>query len=102
MKVSRERPIERCNECGNVVKLHYDGPEEDPHARMSFPFFFFFFFVRLFVSGLHFNSHSSHAYSYILHADEHHDEAHGHGHHHPPYEEPKSFADFVKPEYWYR
>ena len=43
MKVSRERPIERCNECGNVVKLHYDGPEEDPHARMSFPFFFFFF-----------------------------------------------------------
>jgi cytochrome c oxidase subunit 5b len=34
-QVSRERPIERCNECGNVVKLNYIGPEEDPHARMS-------------------------------------------------------------------
>lgn len=27
---------------------------------------------------------------------------HGHGHHHPAYEEPKTFADYVKPEYWYR
>ncbi|KAJ5574345.1 uncharacterized protein N7459_008772 [Penicillium hispanicum] len=61
LTVSRERPIERCNECGNVVKLNYIGPEEDPHA---------------------------------------HD--HGHGHGHPPHEEPKTFADFVKPEYWYR
>ncbi|QKX53537.1 uncharacterized protein TRUGW13939_00616 [Talaromyces rugulosus] len=61
LTVSRERPIERCNECGNVVKLNYVGPEEDPHA---------------------------------------HD--HGHGHGHPAYEEPKTFADYVKPEYWYR
>lgn len=38
MQVSRERPIERCNECGNVVKLNYVGPEEDPHARMSPPY----------------------------------------------------------------
>ncbi|BCR85309.1 cytochrome c oxidase subunit IV [Aspergillus chevalieri] len=60
LTVSRERPIERCNECGNVVKLNYVGPEEDPHA---------------------------------------HD--HGHGHHPAP-EEPKTFADYVKPEYWYR
>ncbi|CAL5870136.1 uncharacterized protein PFLUO_LOCUS4371 [Penicillium psychrofluorescens] len=61
LTVSRERPIERCNECGNVVKLNYVGPEEDPHA---------------------------------------HD--HGHGHGHPAHEEPKTFADFVKPDYWYR
>ncbi|KAI9928870.1 hypothetical protein ASPWEDRAFT_127915 [Aspergillus wentii DTO 134E9] len=62
LTVSRERPLERCGECGNVVKLNYVGPEEDPHA---------------------------------------HD--HGHDHHgHPPHEEPKTFADYVKPEYWYR
>ncbi|OKL56641.1 Cytochrome c oxidase subunit 4, mitochondrial [Talaromyces atroroseus] len=61
LTVSRDRPIERCGECGNVVKLNYVGPEEDPHA---------------------------------------HD--HGHGHGHPAYEEPKTFADYVKPEYWYR
>lgn len=29
------------------------------------------------------------------------DDDHGHGHH-APYEEPKTFADYVKPEYWYR
>lgn len=43
------------------------------------------------------------AYSTV--ADEHdHDHGHGdHGHgHHPPYEEPKTFVDYVKPEYWYR
>ncbi|RAH52779.1 cytochrome c subunit VB [Aspergillus piperis CBS 112811] len=61
LTVSRDRPIERCGECGNVVKLNYVGPLEDPHA---------------------------------------HDHDHGHGH--PPHEEPKTFADFVKPEYWYR
>ncbi|KOS42552.1 hypothetical protein ACN38_g6550 [Penicillium nordicum] len=61
LTVSRERPLERCLECGNVVKLNYIGPEEDPHA---------------------------------------HD--HDHGHHHPPHVEPKTFADYVKPDYWYR
>ncbi|CAG8924975.1 unnamed protein product [Penicillium salamii] len=61
LTVSRERPIERCLECGNVVKMNYIGPEEDPHS---------------------------------------HD--HDHGHHHPPHVEPKTFADYVKPEYWYR
>ncbi|KAL5687371.1 hypothetical protein EMGR_001839 [Emarellia grisea] len=59
LTVSRDRPIERCGECGNVVKLEYIGPDEDPHAH------------------------------------EHHS-------HHPPHEEPKTFADYVKPEYWYR
>ncbi|PWY91092.1 cytochrome c subunit VB [Aspergillus heteromorphus CBS 117.55] len=63
LTVSRDRPHERCGECGNVVKLEYVGPLEDPHA---------------------------------------HDHAHDHGHHHPPHVEPKTFADFVKPEYWYR
>ncbi|KAJ5581914.1 hypothetical protein N7535_000534 [Penicillium sp. DV-2018c] len=59
LTVTRERPIERCGECGNVVKMNYIGPEEDPHA-------------------------------------------HDHGHHHPAPVEPKTFADYVKPEYWYR
>ncbi|RJE20286.1 hypothetical protein PHISCL_07371 [Aspergillus sclerotialis] len=61
LTVSRDRPLERCMECGNVVKLKYVGPEEDPHA--------------------------------------HHD---AHGHHHHAHEDPKTFADYVKPEYWYR
>ncbi|KAL4808922.1 cytochrome c oxidase subunit VB-domain-containing protein [Aspergillus unguis] len=64
LTVSRDRPIERCGECGNVVKLNYVGPLEDPHA--------------------HEHGHDDHA------------------HHHPPHEEPKTFADYVKPEYWYR
>ncbi|KAJ9262228.1 hypothetical protein DTO271D3_6136 [Paecilomyces variotii] len=59
LTVSRERPIERCMECGNVIKYNYVGPEEDPHA-------------------------------------------HDHGHHHQTHEDPKTFADYVKPEYWYR
>ncbi|PLB33297.1 cytochrome c oxidase subunit IV [Aspergillus candidus] len=62
LTVSRDRPIERCGECGNVVKLDYVGPLEEEH---------------------------------------HHDD-HGHGHGHPPHVEPKTFADYVKPEYWYR
>ncbi|PYI07325.1 cytochrome c subunit VB [Aspergillus sclerotiicarbonarius CBS 121057] len=61
LTVSRDRPIERCGECGNVVKLNYVGPLEDPH-----------------------------------------DHDHGHEHGHPPHEEPKTFADYVKPDYWYR
>lgn len=57
LTVSRDRPIERCHECGNVVKLNYVGPQDDHH---------------------------------------------GHGHDHHSYEEPKTFADYVKPDYWYR
>jgi len=56
LTVSRDRPIESCNECGNVVKLNYVGPQDD----------------------------------------------HSHGHDHHSYQEPKTFADYVKPEYWYR
>jgi len=33
MVLSRERPIERCSECGNVMKMEYVGPAEDPHAH---------------------------------------------------------------------
>jgi cytochrome c oxidase subunit 5b len=53
--LTRERPIERCPECGSVYKMDYVGPEDDHH------------------------------------------------HHHPPeYPEPKTFADYVKPEYRYK
>ncbi|KAL1895641.1 Cytochrome c oxidase subunit 4 [Sporothrix stenoceras] len=53
--LSRERPVDRCSECGNVYKMNYVGPQDDGHG--------------------------------------HHDHHHG-------YEEPKTFANFVKPEYW--
>ncbi|KIN04287.1 hypothetical protein OIDMADRAFT_159669 [Oidiodendron maius Zn] len=59
LTMSRDRPIERCPECGNVLKMEYVGPEADPHDHG------------------------------------HHDD-HGHGH---GVEEPKTFADFVRPEY---
>ena len=63
-QMSRDRPIERCPECGNVLKMDYVGPPDDPHAH----------------------GHG--------HGDEH---GHADGHHN--YEEPKTFADFVRPEY---
>ncbi|KAI9049018.1 hypothetical protein LZ554_006867 [Drepanopeziza brunnea f. sp. 'monogermtubi'] len=53
LTMSRDRPVERCPECGNVLKMEYVGPEDDPHG---------------------------------------HD-------HHGKYEEPKTFADYVRPEY---
>ncbi|KAK8240227.1 cytochrome c oxidase subunit VB-domain-containing protein [Phyllosticta capitalensis] len=62
LTMSRERPLERCPECGNCLKMEYVGPE------------------------------ASH--------DHDHDHGHGdHGHDHHAYEEPKTFADFVRPEY---
>ncbi|KAJ4854390.1 cytochrome c oxidase subunit vb domain-containing protein [Trichoderma breve] len=54
--LSKERPIERCPECGSVYKMEYVGAEDH----------------------------------------------HGHHHHAQEIEEPKTFADFVKPEYRYR
>jgi len=56
LTMSRERPVARCMECGNVLKMDYVGPPDDPHV-------------------------------------------HDHGHEHHGYEEPKTFADYVKPEY---
>jgi cytochrome c oxidase subunit 5b len=35
LQVSRKRPIERCGECGNVIKMEYVGP--DDHGRKSSP-----------------------------------------------------------------
>jgi cytochrome c oxidase subunit 5b len=62
--MSRDRPIERCPECGNVLKMDYVGPAEDPHAH-------------------------DHGHGHDAHADGVHN-----------YEgEPKTFADFVRPEY---
>lgn len=55
LQMSKERPIERCPECGSVYKMEYVGPADD-----------------------------------------------GHHHHHHGHEDPKTFADFVKPEYRYK
>lgn len=52
--MSKERPIERCPECGSVYKMEFVGAEDHGH----------------------------------------------HDHHHGP-EEPKTMADYVKPEYYY-
>lgn len=63
LTMSRDRPIERCPECGNVLKMEYVGPTEDAHGH-----------------------------------DHHGHDAHADGVHN--YEgEPKTFADFVRPEY---
>jgi cytochrome c oxidase subunit 5b len=63
LTMSRDRPVERCPECGNVLKMEYIGPTEDAHGH-----------------------------------DHHGHDAHGDGVHN--YEgEPKTFADFVRPEY---
>src|SRR5687768_5193852 len=61
-QMSKDRPIERCPECGSVYKMEYVGPTEDPHAHGH-------------------DAHDAHG---------HHDASHN-------YEEPKTFADFVKP-----
>lgn len=31
--MSRDRPIERCPECGNVLKMDYVGPADDGHGH---------------------------------------------------------------------
>ncbi|KAM0804369.1 cytochrome c oxidase subunit VB-domain-containing protein [Usnea florida] len=61
LNMSRDRPVERCTECGSVYRMEYIGPPDDPHAHHG------------------------------------HGEEHGDGHH--GYEEPKTFADYVRPEY---
>ncbi|MCJ1376217.1 Cytochrome c oxidase subunit 4 [Loxospora ochrophaea] len=33
LTMSRDRPVERCPECGNVLKMEYVGPPDDPHAH---------------------------------------------------------------------
>lgn len=33
LKMTRERPVERCTECGSVYKMAYIGPPDDPHAH---------------------------------------------------------------------
>ncbi|CAF9937319.1 MAG: Cytochrome c oxidase subunit 4 [Alectoria fallacina] len=65
LNMRRDRPVERCAECGSVYRMEYIGPPDDPHA------------------------HHGHG--------EEHGEEHGDGAH--SYEEPKTFADFVRPEY---
>ncbi|OAL30851.1 hypothetical protein AYO20_08544 [Fonsecaea nubica] len=60
--MTRDRPFERCPECGSVYRMDYVGAPD---------------------------SHDDHGH-------------HGDHHHGPTYETPKTMADFVKPEYWYR
>lgn len=36
-QMSRDRPVERCIECGNVLKMEYVGPPDDPHAHRKSP-----------------------------------------------------------------
>ncbi|KAK4627186.1 Cytochrome c oxidase subunit 4, mitochondrial [Fulvia fulva] len=63
LTTSRDRPIERCPECGSVYKMEYVGPQDDGHGH-----------------------HDDHG-----HADT--DGSHN-------FEgEPKTMADFIKPEY---
>jgi cytochrome c oxidase subunit 5b len=33
MTISRSKPIERCIQCGNVIKMDYVGPD-DPHRKL--------------------------------------------------------------------
>ncbi|CAH0036707.1 unnamed protein product [Clonostachys solani] len=56
LRLTKDRPLERCPECGSVYKMDYVGAEHDDH----------------------------------------------HHHHGPEIEEPKTFADFIKPEYRYQ
>ncbi|KAK4167764.1 cytochrome c oxidase subunit VB-domain-containing protein [Cladorrhinum sp. PSN259] len=53
LTMTRQRPIERCPECGSVYKMEYVGTQDDHH-----------------------------------------------GHDHHGFEEPKTFADLVKPDYY--
>jgi len=39
LTVSRERPVERCTECGSVYQIEYVGPPDDPHAHHHGPEF---------------------------------------------------------------
>ncbi|KAF2138260.1 uncharacterized protein K452DRAFT_277284 [Aplosporella prunicola CBS 121167] len=69
--MSRDRPLERCPECGNCLKMDYVGPEHshDEHG------------------------HDTHGHLLTFTIDADHDGAHN-------YEgEPKTLADFVRPEY---
>ncbi|MCJ1479963.1 Cytochrome c oxidase subunit 4 [Schaereria dolodes] len=70
LTMSRDRPIERCPECGSVYKMDYVGPMDDPHAHHKH------------------HEHDGHEEG----EEEHADGAHN-------YEEPKTFADYVRPEY---
>ncbi|KAK4540077.1 Cytochrome c oxidase subunit 4 [Oleoguttula mirabilis] len=65
LTTSRDRPVERCPECGSVYKMEYVGPQDDGHGH----------------------GHGAHD----VHADA--DGAHNFD------GEPKTMADFVKPEY---
>lgn len=68
LTTSRDRPIERCPECGSVYKMEYVGPAESSHDT-------------------HGNDHHGH--------DVHESSDGQHN-----YEgEPKTMADFVRPEY---
>ena len=37
LTISRDRPIERCPECGGVYKMEYLGPADDHHGHGDHP-----------------------------------------------------------------
>ncbi|KAI9821052.1 MAG: Cytochrome c oxidase subunit 4 [Pycnora praestabilis] len=87
LTMSRDRPLERCPECGNCLKMEYVGPQDDPHAhhghgeerKPSIPLFPSFSIQENYAELIWRND---------LDADGAHN-----------YVEPKTFADFVRPEY---
>lgn len=71
LTMSRDRPIERCPECGSVYKMDYVGPAESDH-----------------------HDHGDHGHD--SHGHDIHDSSDGA---HNFEGEPKTMADFVRPEY---
>ncbi|KAL1305679.1 hypothetical protein AAFC00_007272 [Neodothiora populina] len=63
LTTSRDRPVERCPECGGVYKMEYVGPQDDGHGHHD--------------HGHHADTDGSHNFD----------------------GEPKTLADFVRPEY---
>lgn len=81
LTISKDRPIERCPECGSVYKMEYVGAEEEHHGHDDRGFIFSSLSPPLF--QLNCGMELGRLMHYIDHG----------------YVEPKTMADFVKPEY---
>ena len=76
LTVSKDRPIERCPECGGVYKMEYVGAEEEHHGHDDRGSPSFLILLR-----------GGRELDRLMHCIDH------------GYVEPKTMADFVKPEY---